>query len=211
MRIYINGVIDREVFLESSELQAIRNSLLNINPTGSDIDFYLFRVYNNNSLGFSEVVRNYVAFLPEKTGRNSKEDIYNKNDILNDDGVISWEKCKDKVNTLLFVFPAGGKFPHRFWGGEDGDAEEDIDKNLWTTLFINYADPEVNVKYGGRLNKLQVKGQGSSAMRYLIWNVNSSLNKHKDADGNKLKSKFLPNGLLNSKSIPENYSNVEAL
>jgi hypothetical protein len=165
----------------------------------------LFRVYNNNSLNFSEIIKNYISFLPNKTGRNSKEDIYNRNDILNDNGTISWDKCRTKVNTLLFVYPKGGKFPNRFWGGPDGDAEEDVNKKLWTTAFIGYADPNVNVKYGGRLNKLQVKGQGSSAMRYLIWNVNSSLNKFKDAEDNKIKSEFLPNGLLSQSHIPEDY------
>lgn len=211
LRIYINGVIDREIFLESSELTELRNSLLQINPTTADVDFYLFRVYNNNSLNFSEILKNYISFLPNKTGRNSKEDIYNRNDILGDDGTISWDRCRTKVNTLLFVFPKGGKFPNRFWGGEDGNAEEDVNKKLWTSLFINYADPEINVKYGGRLNKLQVKGQGSSAMRYLIWNVNSSLNKFKDDNKKKIKSKFVPNGLLSQDFIPEGYQGVEAL
>lgn len=211
LRVYINGVIDREIFLETSELTELRNSLMDINPTTSDVDFYLFRVYNNNSLGFSEIIKNYISFLPNKIGRNSKEEIYNKNNILGDDGTISWERCRDKVNTLLFVFPKGGKFPNRFWGGEDGNAEEDVNKKLWTSLFIGYADPEINVKYGGKLTKLQVKGQGSSAMRYLIWNVNSSLNKFKDENQKKLKSKFVPNGLLNPDSIPEDYSGVEAL
>ena len=211
LRIYINGVIDREIFLESSELTELRNSLLQINPTTADVDFYLFRVYNNNSLNFSEILKNYISFLSNKTGRNSKEDIYNRNDILGDDGTISWDRCRTKVNTLLFVFPKGGKFPNRFWGGEDGNAEEDVNKKLWTSLFINYADPEINVKYGGRLNKLQVKGQGSSAMRYLIWNVNSSLNKFKDANSKKIKSKFVPNGLLSQDFIPEGYQGVEAL
>jgi hypothetical protein len=31
--------------------------------------------------------------LPEKTGKGSKEEFYNKNDILNDQGMISWERC----------------------------------------------------------------------------------------------------------------------
>ena len=211
MRIYINGVIDREVFLETSELTELRNSLLQVNPTTADIDFYLFRVYNNNSLNFSEILKNYISFLPNKTGKGSKEEVYTKNDILGDDGTISWERCREKVNTLLFIYPKGGKFPNRFWGGEDGNAEEDVNKKLWTSLFIGYADPEINVKYGGRLNKLQVKGQGSSAMRYLIWNVNSSLNKFKDDNKNKIKSVFTPNGLLSEDLIPEGYQGIESL
>lgn len=211
LRIYINGGIDREIFLDDAEVIELKNSILQINPTSSDIDFYLFRVYNNNSLRFDEIVRNRIAFVPEKTGKYSKEFYYNQNDILNDNGLISWEKCQGKLNTLLFVFPQGGRFPNRFWGGQDGDAEEDVCKKVWTSLFINYADPEINVKYGGRLNKLQVKGQGSSAMRYLIWNVNSSLNKFKDENDKKIKSVFTPNGILNTKSIPENYTGISSL
>jgi hypothetical protein len=49
------------------------------------------------------------------------------------------------------VFPKGGRFPNRSWGGEDGNAEEDIDEKLATTLFVNYADPIKNNQYGGRL------------------------------------------------------------
>jgi hypothetical protein len=162
-------------------------------------------------LNFSEILKNYISFLPNKTGKGSKEEVYTKNDILGDDGTISWERCREKVNTLLFVYPKGGKFPNRFWGGEDGNAEEDVNKKLWTSLFIGYADPEINVKYGGRLNKLQVKGQGSSAMRYLIWNVNSSLNKFKDDNKNKIKSVFTPNGLLSEDLIPEGYQGIESL
>ncbi len=211
LRIYINGVIDREIKLEDSEVTALRNSTLDINPTTSDIDFYLFRVYANNSLDFSELIKNYISFLPNKTGVGSKEDIFNKNDILGDDGTVSWERCQGKVNTLLYIFPDGGRFPNRFWGGEDGSAEEGIDKKKHTALFINYTDPIVNAQYGGRLNHLQVKGQGSSAMRYLIWNVSSSMKKLTDAEDNKINSMFTPMGLLYPDSIPENYTAIESL
>jgi hypothetical protein len=103
------------------------------------------------------VLRNYISFLPNKTGRGSKEDIYNRNDILDDRGIISWERCQGKMNTLLYVYPTGGYFPHRFWGGEDGDTNNP-NKKAHVTMFINYADPHINVQYGGRLNHLQVKG-----------------------------------------------------
>jgi hypothetical protein len=96
--------------------------------------------------------------LPEKTGKKSKEEFFNKNDILDDStGVISWKRCLGKVNTLLYVFPEGGYFPHRFWGGEDGDTKNP-NKAARVSMFINYADPKINVQYGGRLNNLQVKG-----------------------------------------------------
>jgi hypothetical protein len=157
VRIYINGVIDREYIISSTDAEELRKAVAQIRVEASDIDFYLFRVYNDHALDFSEVIRNYISFLPEKTGRNSKEEFFNKNDILDDYGIISWKRCLGKVNTLLYVFPKDGYFPHRFWGGEDGDTNNP-NKKAHVSLFINYADPNINVKYGGRLNHLQVKG-----------------------------------------------------
>lgn len=213
MRIYINGCIDREIVLDEAELSGLKKSLLQINPQSADIDLYLFRVYNSQPLTHREVIQNYISFLPLKTGELSKESIYNKNDILDESGKISWEKCQGKVNTLLFIYHKGGLFPNRFWGDEDNQSSNDKNKKVPCTLIVNYADPTTNIKYGGILDKLQCKGQGSSAMRYLIWNVNSSLNKFKypevDSEGNpvidsetgeqkekKAKSKFKPFGKL---------------
>ena len=105
--------------------------------------------------------------------------IQKQNDILDESGKVSWSKCQGKVNTLLFIYHKDGVFPNRFWGQEDNLSDNDKNKKIPCTLIINYADPVKNAKHGGILDKLQCKGQGSSAMRYLIWNVNSSLNKFK--------------------------------
>ena len=59
-------------------------------------------------------------------------------------------------------------------------------------MFVNYVNQAVNNQYGGRLTYGQVKGQGSSAMRYLIWNVTYALNKLKTPEGEKIKSPFIP-------------------
>lgn len=193
VRIYINGVIDREINLLDTEINSLSTATLQINPTTADINFYLFRVYNNVALNFSQVQRNYISFLASK---EDKVKFFEKNDILGQNGEISFEKCYEKYNTLVYVFPKKGKFPHRAWGGEDGSAESGIDKKLATTLFVTYADPTKNAQYGGRLTHGQVKGQGSSAMRYLIWNVTYALNKlkYKNSEGveKKIKSTFTP-------------------
>lgn len=219
VRMYINGVVDREFILTDEEVEGLKNSTLDIYPKSSDIDIYLFRVYNTQALNHSEVLRNYISFIPSKTGVLSKESIYKHNDILDENtGKISWSKCINNQNTLLFIYHKGGRFPNRFWGQEDNESTNDANKKIPCTLIINYADPVVNARYGGVLDKLQCKGQGSSAMRYLIWNVNSSLNKFKykvDGEEKKANSKFLPYSNLLTREgkgelLPEN-TNVDGI
>jgi hypothetical protein len=216
---YINGVINREFILTNEEVEGLKNSTLDIYPKSSDIDIYLFRVYNTQALNHSEVLRNYISFIPSKTGVFSKESIYKHNDILDENtGKISWSKCINNQNTLLFIYHKGGRFPNRFWGQKDNESTNDANKKIPCTLIINYADPVKNARYGGVLDKLQCKGQGSSAMRYLIWNVNSSLNKFKykvDGEEKKANSKFLPYSNLLTREgkgelLPEN-TNVDGI
>ena len=228
VRIFVNGVIDREIILKDDEINALSNAKMQINPTSADIDFYLVRVYNNYTLDFKQIQRNYISFLCSSdlslgATKAVKQAFYDKNDILDDvTGEVSFEKCYGKLNTLVYVYPKGGKFPHRFWGGADGNAEEDVNKKLGTTLFVSYADPDINKQYGGRLTHGQVKGQGSSAMKYLIWNVNYSLNKLKytvEEDGEevekKINSQFVAynqmdenNKFIEGAAITEKYYNM---
>lgn len=60
------------------------------------------------------------------------------------------------------------------------------------SIFVNYADAAKNRIYGGRLNHIRCKSQGSSAERYLIWNVGSAMDKFKNDQGKKIKSYFTP-------------------
>ena len=53
VRIYINGCIAREIKITDAELLALRQqAYLQINPTTSDLDLYLLRVYNSTALDF---------------------------------------------------------------------------------------------------------------------------------------------------------------
>ena len=189
MRIYINGVIDREIKLEKFlQLNNLKKGI-SIKPSASDVNFYLFRIYNNKALTSEQVQQNYISFIDAK---QEKLKFYNRNDILKPDGSISFAKSRNKVNSLVYVFPKGNKFPNRFWGGADGDANNKVNSKTPSTLFVNYSDPATNQLYGGRLTKGLVKGQGSSAMKYLIWNVAFQLNKYKTPEGKKIKSEFTP-------------------
>ena len=205
VRIYINGVIDREISISDSELKTLQSADLQIQPTTADLDLYLLRVYNDKSLDFDEIQHNYLSFLKTYT---EKELFYTKNDILNNEGAISFQKTLGKYNSLVYVFPKGGKFPNRSWVGEDNTSgdQDKLAKTLPVTLFINYKDIDINLKYGGRITKGLVKGQGSSAMRYLIWNVAYWLNKMKSG-----KSIFTPYSELNTETnkFKEHPSTIE--
>lgn len=191
VRIYVNGVINREISIDDATLLALqREAQLQINPKGSDLDLYLLRVYNSTALTFDQIQHNYISFLAT---REQKDKFYDRNNILGTNGAISFAKSFGKYNTLVYVFPKGGKLPNRTWQGENnkpGDQDKAA-KNIRCTLFINYTDQEKNKIYGGRINNGLVKGQGSSAMRYLIWNTTFQLNKFKDGE-TKVKSVFTP-------------------
>lgn len=191
VRIYVNGVINREISIDDATLLALQQEAqLQINPKGSDLDLYLLRVYNSTALTFDQIQHNYISFLAT---REQKDKFYDRNNILGTNGTISFAKSFGKYNTLVYVFPRGGKLPNRTWQGENnkpGDQDKAA-KNIRCTLFINYADQAINKIYGGRINNGLVKGQGSSAMRYLIWNTAFQLNKFKDGE-TKVKSVFTP-------------------
>ena len=50
------------------------------------------------------------------------------------------------VNTIQFIYD------------EDNESSNDANKKIPCTLVINYADPTINARYGGVLDKLQCKG-----------------------------------------------------
>lgn len=176
VRIYVNGTIDREIIINASELAALRQATLQIAPTTSDIDLYLFRVYNTRALTMDEVLKNYISFLSKKEDKLAFKEA---NDLLNANGEISFDKAFEKYNTIVYVLPKGCRFPNRGWGKEDGKAKKDM-AEFPVTIFVNYIDPEVNKQYGGKMVDQTLTAQGSSAMRYLIWNCQNAFGKFKD-------------------------------
>ena len=176
VRIYVNGTIDREIIINAAELSTLRQATLQIAPTAADIDLYLFRVYNNTAISMDAALKNYISFLPTK---KEKRAVYDANDLLNANGEISFDKCYEKYNTIVYVLPKGCRFPNRGWGKSDGKAKKDM-AEFPITLFINYIDPQHNQEYGGKWTDLTLTAQGSSAMRYLIWNCQTAAGKFKD-------------------------------
>lgn len=173
VRIYINGVIDRGFILNDSELSDLTKSTLQICPTTSDVDWYLIRIYNNKGLEDTYVQKNYNSFIFNK---NSKLQFFNHNNILGSNGAISFNKARQQQNTIVLVLPKGLTFPNYTWD----KAMSTLAESAKVTQYITYADPLINQQFGGRITNGQIKGQGSSAKRYLIWNVQNSFGKYKD-------------------------------
>ena len=67
VRIYIDGRIDRGFILSNDELSELASSRLKFNPTTSDINLYLLRVYNTTGLSDEVVQRNYNSFIFDKS------------------------------------------------------------------------------------------------------------------------------------------------
>lgn len=173
VRIYINGVIDRGFILNDSELSDLTKSTLQICPTTSDVDWYLIRIYNNKGLEDTYVQKNYNSFIFNK---DNKLQFFNHNNILGSNGAISFNKARQQQNTIVLVLPKGLTFPNYTWD----KAMSTLAESAKVTQYITYADPLINQQFGGRITNGQIKGQGSSAKRYLIWNVQNSFGKYKD-------------------------------
>lgn len=186
VRIFIDDVIDREFILTDEELSTLKQATLTINPTTTDVDFYLLRIYNQKALDFDQIQKNYISFLSNdiyKEDDDPKTVFFNKNDIVGQDGEISFTKTYGKYNTIVLVFPKDPKypdrtnyFPSRAWGGVD-NADPTPNDDLAVTMFINYYDENKNKNYGGRAINLRIRDQGTSASRYFIWNVDTRFNK----------------------------------
>lgn len=81
LKIYINGVINREIQLVDSQLKENgRDFKLQIYPTSSDLKIYGLRTYNY-PFNYEEVKKNRISALLEASDKKS---FYDKNDILDE-------------------------------------------------------------------------------------------------------------------------------
>lgn len=168
LKIYVNGVINREIQIEESSLLKDNQFKLQIAPTTSDIKFYGLRTYNF-PFNFAQVQKNYISSILDA---NDKKIFYDKNDILDINGRISLEKCINKYNVIVYAIPETDC--PLYYGNKDTAGNEKSD----TSILVHYANPDLkdyNVKmWGGKY-----KAQGSSAKKYLIHNCQYNIKKGK--------------------------------
>ena len=169
LKIYINGVINREIQLAESQLKQNGTDFkLQIYPTSSDVKFYGLRTYNY-AFNYDEVQKNRISSLLDA---DEKKAYYDKNDILDANGKISLKKCFNKYNVLVYAIPTADA-PLYY-----GNKEIAGDEKLNATILIHYADPDL-ADYNGRMWDGKYKPQGSSAKKYLIHNCQYNIKKGK--------------------------------
>ena len=180
VRVFINGVIDREYkYVDLSDFN-LNGFNLEIAPTGSDIDIYTLRVYNKY-LNLQEISNNYISTM---SNLEQKKNFQKWNDIIRTDSngetYVSYGLVKQQYNTLVYVLPKTVKYPHQFNAVKD-------DKFKNCTLFVDYvnnknypfldiSEEEIN-KCSGRFTDCEIKGQGTSAMKYYWYNIQTKSKK----------------------------------
>ena len=168
LKIYVNGVINREIQVSSESLKRNDMFKMQIAPTTSDVKFYGLRTYNF-PFTYAQVQKNYISSILDA---NDKKIFYDKNDILDAAGHISLKKCINKYNVIVYAIPETD-CPLYY-----GNKEVAGDEGSNTSVLVHYANPDwadYNVKmWGGKY-----KAQGSSAKKYLIHNCQYNIKRGK--------------------------------
>ena len=162
IRIFVNGIINREIeYLANDSFVGYVSNVqtsqgIRIGSTGADIDIYSIRVYKKK-LSATDIRQNYISALPTAQEKIAFRD---SNDILSDDGTISFSKTFEKYNCLIWT----GKVPSYIQ--KDGVADGG-------TLQIHIQDDAL---HSGVINNMGIKGQGSSSKGYWKWNHQYAMN-----------------------------------
>ena len=163
IRMFINGVINREIeYLATDTFVGYVNGIqtsqgIRIGSTGADIDIYSIRVYKKK-LSSTDIRQDYIAALPSVAQKIAFRDA---NDILSDDGTISFSKAHEKYNCLVWTGPVPSYI-----------AKSNIPNGGTLQIYIK-GDPH----HSGTINNMSIKGQGSSSKGYWKWNHQYGMNK----------------------------------
>jgi len=157
IRMFINGKIAREIVYATNDtfvqyIEGVKSSQgIRIGSTGADIDIYGLKVYKK-ALSATEIRQDRLAALDSGA---EKMAFRNENDILDDNGYISYDKVRQKgLNYIV-------------WHGQYATYGNTKNDKFSGDLDIHIAgDPA----HSGTLHNMEEKGQGTSSMLYYKWN-----------------------------------------
>lgn len=156
VRIYINGILDREFeYNPQTDSFAYNNTKIIIGNQGSDIDIYGIRCYNFG-ITSRQVRQDYIAMM---STTEEKLAFSAANDITDASDEITWEKCLGKYNVIGHTGPLLHK-------GMENTKQR-------VTLEIRFAEGQPGNSI--IMTNLENKGQGTTAMTYYWWNQQYSI------------------------------------
>ena len=153
--LYVNGVKNREFTYESNDYFAHSGGIV-IGSEYADVDIYGIRVYDSG-LTSQGVMTNYINWLSdinEKTAAKANNDIFDSNG-----SEIDFENTKDQFNVMVY----DNTIP----------SMADQTSRVGTLEVFFYDHPDWNVS----ISNVTAKGQGTSSMKYWIWNTRYQLDK----------------------------------
>lgn len=168
LKIYVNGVINREIQVSVESLKRDEQFSMQIAPTTSDVKFYGLRTYGF-PFTYAQVQKNYISSILDA---NDKKIFYDKNDILDESGKIALKKCINKYNVIVYAIPQTDC--PLYYGNKGTAGDEGSD----TSVLIHYANPDW-AQYNAKMWGGKYKAQGSSAKKYLIHNCQYNIKKGK--------------------------------
>ncbi len=158
VRIFINGIIEREFFYDvTDKFTAASGVGIEIGNTSADIDIFGIRCYEK-ALSTSEVMQDYKATLGTTAEKVAFSDA---NDIKGDSDAISWSKAIERYNVI-------GHTGHLPKYGDDNKGKTD-----GVSLIIKIKG---DAAHSGTLTNLTASGQGTTAMTYYDWNQQYKIN-----------------------------------
>lgn len=181
IRFFVNGHHRRTFAYDESDtfLQVTDGSLgsggIRIGSEGAEIDIFRIEVYKT-ALSEANIRQNYIASMATIDEKRTERD---RNDIVGDNGSISYEKAKLVYPTLLWrPSESTGKSTRL---PKYGDTKK--------TTFLGdlvVADPTGRVNTG-IIHDLPITGQGTSSMSYWRWNFQGKWGEqtvYNDEEGN---------------------------
>ena len=150
VRIYLNGVLEREMAYDTDEALTPSGASIVIGGNSADIDIYGKRSYNK-ALSSVDVIKDYKASMSTVS---EKIAFAAANDILDQENRIDWDRCMGKYNVI------GHK-------GRLLNYDTVNDEAMIESLEIHIVGDDEN---SGILTNLDNKGQGTTAMGYYWWN-----------------------------------------
>lgn len=164
VRIFINGIINREFLFDHSRANEFWQNDAEGNPSSlgirigqeeADIDIYGIRIYQK-ALSSDDIQQDYVSTMPSAA---DKIRFKQENDIMQD-GVVSYAKAAAKYNVIV-------------WHGEPVSGHnQDTKADKFGSLYIQLrnAAGEIDRAHSGTLSSMRNKGQGTTAKHYYEWN-----------------------------------------